>query len=28
MGTPVDGELWRESAAVMALQRRLNEARV
>lgn len=27
MGTPVDGEIWAESAAVMALQRRLNKGK-
>lgn len=28
MGTPVDGELWRESAAIKELQRRLNKGDV
>lgn len=28
MGTPVDGEIWEESKAVMALQRRLNKGNV
>jgi len=27
MGTPVDGELWKESAAIMELQRRLNKGK-
>lgn len=28
MGTPVDGELWRESAAIEELQRRLNKGKI
>lgn len=28
MGTPVDGELWRQSAAIKELQRRLNKGKI
>lgn len=28
MGTPADGELWEQSKAIMALQRRLNEGKI